>query len=382
MIIKFAVAKRWVLKKTKIAHLTSVHPRFDTRIFLKECTSLAEAGFSVSLVVADDKGDSVKNGVHIFDVGASKGRLNRITKTTKRVFDKALELDCEIYHLHDPELIPIGLKLKRLGRKVIFDAHEDVPKQILGKPYLNTPVKWMLSKSFGVYEAWACKHFDAIITATPYIRNKFSGINTQVLDVNNYPMLGELESASSDWGRKRNEVCYVGGISEIRGIRELVRAMELVRCGAFLMLGGKFSEKDIECEVKGYPGWNKVNELGWLDRDGVRNVLNHSKAGLVTLHPSVNYLDALPVKMFEYMSAGIPVIASKFPLWQKIIEGYKCGICVDPLCPKDIAHAIDYVMSNPGKAKEMGGNGMKAVSEYFNWDGEKKKLIDLYECIS
>jgi len=102
-------------------------------------------------------------------------------------------------------------------------------------------------------------------------------------------------------------------------------------------------------------------------------------AGLVTLHPIVNYIDALPVKMFEYMVAGIPVIASNFSLWREIIEGNKCGLCVDPLNPSEIAKAIDYIMTHPAEAQQMGKNGLRAVQEQYNWDIEEKKLLALYE---
>jgi glycosyltransferase involved in cell wall biosynthesis len=342
------------------------------------CHSLAKHGYDVSLIVADGLGNEIKDNVAIFDVGAKTGgRLSRMTKTVKRVFDAALKLKADIYHLHDPELIPIGLKLKKFGKKVIFDAHEDLPKQILGKPYLNKPTKVVLSKAFTLYEHWACPKFDAIIGATPFIRDKFLKINANTVDVNNFPILDELAN-TSDWSKKLNEVAYVGDISKIRGIEEIILAMNYTH-GVKLNLAGKFGDKSLENKVKNQQAWLKVNELGFLNRLQVNEVLAKSKAGLVTLHPVINYMDALPVKMFEYMAAGIPVIASNFPLWCEIVEGNQCGICVNPLDTNAISKAIQYFVEHSQDAERMGKNGRKAVEEKYNWLIEEKKLLRLYE---
>jgi glycosyltransferase involved in cell wall biosynthesis len=365
----------------RIAHLTSVHPRSDTRIFIKQCRTLAAHGYHVTLVVADDQGDEYKDGVTIADVGRLAGRLNRIFTTTRRVFDKAVALDADIYQLHDPELIPIGLKLKRRGKKVIFDSHEDVPGQLLGKPYAGPVSRQMLSAAFSVFERYACSRLDGIITATPSIRDKFLRINPSTVDVNNYPLPAEFDAAAR-WADKAPEVCYVGGIAAIRGIRELVRACAQLHSPARLALAGQFSEPALEAEVSAYPGWERVTAHGQLDRAGVRRVMARAVAGLVTLHPVVNYLEALPVKMFEYMAAGIPVIASRFPLFRDIIEGGQCGLCVDPFDPKAIAAAIDYLVENPDLAKLMGENGRKAVLEKYNWAAQAVKLTDFYGVIS
>ena len=364
-------------KSFRIVHLTSVHSRCDIRIFHKMCTALLNHSHDLTLIVADSKGDEVKNGIKILDVGAFKGRFNRIRNAPKRVFAKAAELNADLYHIHDPELIPIGLKLKRRGHCVIFDSHEDVPKQMLSKPYLNKSLLWVLSKCLAVYESWACAKFDGLIAATPFIRDKFLKINPQTLDINNFPLLHELENASS-WADKRKEVCYIGGIAKIRGIQEVCAAMALLKTDARLNLVGAFSEAPFESKVKSSPGWGHVNSLGFLDRDRVREVLSRSMAGLVTFLPLPNHIDAQPNKMFEYMSAGIPVIASDFPLWCEIIKGNNCGLLVDPLDPAAIAKAIDYLVENPKEAQRMGENGRRAVENRYNWGQEEKKFLQFY----
>jgi glycosyltransferase involved in cell wall biosynthesis len=365
-----------------ICHLTSVHSRYDTRIFLKECRTLASANYSTHLVVADGKGDETRDGVRIIDAGASRGRLDRMRHAPSRVLKKALAVNAKIYHLHDPELIPIGLALKKSGKKVVFDAHEDVPTQLLGKPYLNKPLRWVLSKIFSHYESWACRQLDGIVAATPFICRKFEKINRNSVNVGNYPLLGELSLGSGDNSTKQRKVAYVGGVSLIRGIRELVHAMMLAQSDVRLQFAGKFSEMELERLVKAEKGWNRVDELGFLDRNGVRTVLSESIAGMVTFHPTAAHLDALPIKMFEYMSAGIPVIASNFPLWQEIIDDSKCGVCVDPLDPVAIARAIDYLASNFEEAEQMGRSGQKAVQERYNWNIETKKLLEFYRNLS
>lgn len=362
----------------KIAHLTSAHKRGDTRIFLKMCRSLAAAGKDVSLVVADGLGDETREEVRIFDVGKPKGRLERMWKATRRVLGKALELDCDLYHLHDPELLPAGIALRRRGKRVVFDAHEDLPRQILSKPYLHPVVRRPLSAAIKRFERYACRRLTHVIAATPAISDKFAAMRIGTTNVNNFPISDELAD-DVQWSEKAREVAYVGGISAIRGIGEVVVAMELCRSGVRLNLVGDFSEKTVKAKTQALPGWSRVNELGFLSRLEVKSVLGRSTAGIVTFLPEPNHIDAYPNKMFEYMSAGLPVIASDFPLWREIIEGSQCGVCVDPLDAASIASAIDRLVENPELARNMGENGRRAVHEKYNWDIEERKLLSLYE---
>lgn len=345
------------------------------------CRSLAVAGYDVTLVVADGKHDEERDAVRIVDAGKSRGRLDRMLGATRRVLKHALAVNADLYHLHDPELLPVGLALKRRGKRVIFDAHEDLPRQILSKKYLHPRLRQPISAVAGAFERFACRRLDHVVAATPTIRDKFLHLGIAATDINNFPMLGELDADGIGRSETVAEVCYVGSIATVRGIREIVQAVALTETNVKLTLGGVFSEADLREQVQGLPGWARVKELGFLDRGQISAVLGRSAAGLVILHPTPAYLDSLPVKMFEYMSAGLPVIASNFPLWRDIVEGNDCGLCVDPLIPQEIARAIDQLVRDPGMAFRMGENGQRAVRARYNWGIEEKKLLALYESV-
>ncbi len=365
----------------KSCHLTTVHGRYDIRIFVKQCKSLAKQDyFNVALVVADGKGNEVKDNISIYDIGKPIGRVNRILKSTKKLYKKALQLNSEVYHLHDPELIPMGLKLKKKGKKVIFDAHEDFPKQLRSKPYLNGILKRILPVVLKSYEKYAFKKFDYLVGATPYITHKLKQINSNSININNFPIIGELDENTA-WEAKKNEISYIGGISTIRGIHQIIDAMSYVSTEVKLNLAGPFSETGLLEKVKQRPGWKKVTYHGVLDRTQVSGILSHSKAGLVTFLNAPNHTDAQPNKMFEYMSVGIPVITSDFPLWKKIVEGNHCGVTVNPENPEEIANAIDKILSDDKLAHQMGKNGKAAVAGKYNWKKEEVKLIEMYNQI-
>ncbi|MEI8201741.1 MAG: glycosyltransferase family 4 protein [Bacteroidota bacterium] len=360
----------------RICHISSVHPRTDIRIFLKECVSLAEAGNEVFLLVADGKGNAKINGVNIVDAGKlPSNRLSRMMNATKLIRKPAMELNCEVYHFHDPELIPLGLYLKKQAKKVVYDVHEDVPRQMLTKPYLNAFLRRLVANVFEKYENHQVKKFDAIVTSTPHIRNRFWNFNYQTVNVNNYPILSEF---NIDPIAKRipNQICYIGNISKERGILQLLEALE--HTSATLVLAGTFETIELEKMAKEHAAWGQVRYVGQVDRAEIAHILSTSSVGMVTLLPALNYIDSLPIKMFEYMAGGVAIIASDFRIWKTIIEKEKCGICVNPMEVQGITQAIQHLISNPEIAKEMGNKGKYASQSKYNWTREKDKLTQLY----
>ncbi|PNU18670.1 glycosyl transferase [Geothermobacter hydrogeniphilus] len=358
-----------------IVHLTSVHSRNDARIFAKMCTSASANNYNVTLIVADGKGTDNKNGVNIIDVGRLHGRFNRILKTTFKLYRACVVQNADAYHIHDPELLPVGLVLKSSGKIVIFDMHENVAAQIYNKKWIPYIFRPAISLCYKLFQYVALRFYDAVILAETCYEK--ININCKyVATVRNYPIVEEFEMGTVISRDEKKYVSYVGGISLLRGLQQMVDIAPLVRCE--ILLAGPPVVSDLE-KVKENENWPLIRYLGVIAREDVASVLSSSFAGLVVLHPIENYKETEPTKMFEYMASGIPVIASNFPSWKGIVESIKCGICVDPLDTHAIADAIDYLLDNPEVAKRMGENGRQAVLQKYNWSIEEKKLLCLYE---
>ncbi|MFT4667427.1 MAG: glycosyltransferase involved in cell wall biosynthesis [Granulosicoccus sp.] len=362
-----------------ICHVTTIHPSKDVRIFHKECRSLAKAGYRVTLLVGNGESEKI-DGVDIIGIPVSfSGRMSRFLNLGKALYRAALSQNADVYHFHDPEFLPHASKLAKAGKKVVYDVHEDLPRQILGKHYLPKLVAIVLAGIAEFFEDRVAKRMSHIITATDYIRARYLKLNSNTTTVKNYPILQD-DLKPNQFSEKERAVCYIGAIAKVRGIVQMVDSMQYVE-GEF-HLGGKFNPPDLRNQVVLKPGWKKVNEHGFVNRTEAFSILKRSKVGFVVLEPIINYLDALPVKMFEYMAAGIPVVASDFPLWRSIIEKWDCGICVDPNDPKAIAEAVNRLLDDDGPAQQMGLNGRRGVEEECNWGNEEKFLLNVYSQLS
>lgn len=356
----------------RIAHLSTAHSRRDIRVYLKECKSLAAAGYDVHYLVADGMGDDKVDGVHIHDIGIAGGRFQRMIIRPWRMLIEARKQRAEIYHFHDPELLLIACFLPG---KVIYDSHEDVPRALYSRDWIPHWIKPWLSAVFEKFENFVARRLSHVIGATSHITERFRTLNPKSETINNYPLLSELQDGVAKKGTDL-VVCYVGSISRARGVMEMITALENV--DARLIMAGQFEDAATERTARSLPGWSKVDYRGVVSRLQVQDILAESQAGLLFFHPDPNHVRAQPNKMFEYMSAGLPVIASNFPLWREIIEGNDCGYCVDPMSPEAISSGIEKVLIEPMRAQQMGANGRAVVLNRYNWTIEEAKLVTIY----
>lgn len=361
----------------KVCHITSVHRPEDTRIFHKECVSLSNAGYEVWLV---EQGRSYeKNGVFIKGFGPQeKSRIQRMRKDARKSYEIAYDLDCDIYHLHDPELLPYVKHLKRQGKKVVFDCHENVYGTILEKPWIPTLVRKPVASAYLYVQKSVCSDIDAVIVATDYLEEFFLGICPRVITVTNFPAYRESAPVSKHEG---TTMVFAGGISQQWNIHHLIEGMDDVP-GCVLKMCGKADDSYLK-RLRSLPGWRNVEYDGLRPHDEMPSFLASGDIGLALLSYGNNTNNMIGnwanTKLFEEMMAELPVICTDFKIWSDIVRKNNCGLYVNPTNVYEIKEAIRWLVSNPEDAKSMGKNGRRAVKYEYNWASQEEKLLNLYE---
>lgn len=364
----------------KICHMTCVHKRYDTRIFMHECKSLASNGFDVSLIVADGKGNEVKDGVKIYDVGSNNvNRLKRMTKIAKLVKEKAIELDCEVYQFHDPELMFTGLSLYRKGKKVIVDMHEDHPSYIAEADYIAFPK--LVAFFYEKLENYAVKRFSGVITTRQVINERLEKYNSNIQMITNYPNLSKEFKENENDHNGTCVIVFAGAVVDSWRHKLIIQAIENIDNVKYI-LAGPISESYLET-LKSLKGWSKVEYLGEISYSQVCEMYESATLGIAVYHYCNNMGgkegNLANTKMFEFMNFGLPFICTDFRLWKQIVEKEeKCGICVNPYSQEEMTRAIEYMINHPEERRQMGLNSRKAAEVKYNWESQEKLLVDFY----
>lgn len=360
-------------RPVKVVHISSAHPANDNRVHLREAASLAAAGYDVTLVAVEVPMSIPETGVAL-DLLPARTRVKRIVGGSIDAVRRAVHAKAEIVHMHDPELIWSIPVLRAMGRTVIYDAHEDLPAQVMGKHYLPMWARHFFALvSRGLLKVAGTASL--VIAATDKIAERFPEDRTVV--VKNYPRLRADEPQDDVIARPR-AWAYVGAMSSERGCIPMIASLAEGSGTWRAAIAGAPSPVSFLDQMRSTPGWDKVDFHGQVSPDTARDLLNTCQAGMVVLERNEAFLDSLPTKMFEYFAAGIPVVASDFPLWRSIIEHYDCGVLVDETDPVDIARGLDELARSPERLAELSANARTAAQE-LNWDAEERRLVEAYD---
>ena len=369
----------------KACILTTAHSPYDERIFHKEARSLADAGYDV-VIVAPYERSELKEGIRIQPVAPLSSRLDRIRRL-KPLYQAALQEDADIYHFHDPDLIPVGLRLSRKHKKsVIYDVHEYYGDSLLTRYWLPKPFRKLVAKTVDLLEKRAARSFAGIITVNSHMAELFRSKNPEGEILHNYPLKRQFEFPRPD-KIKPPVILYLGGINRERGLEVILRAMPLVRekhPEAVCELVGPAETDDLGPEFQDLAPWlerGNVHLRGKVPYEQVPAILAQCSIALVPLLPTLNYRKAIPVKLLEYMAAGLPVVGSRFGYIEEIIAKNHCGLLTEPGDPESLSRDICTLIENPETSLKYGQKGWDAFQREYTWENEQGKLLNLYDRI-
>jgi glycosyltransferase involved in cell wall biosynthesis len=364
-----------------IVHISSVHNAGDPRIRRREIGSIIAAGWRAALVTGDLRAEP-GGGIKIIPVPpGNSSRAKRVIITSPLAVLRALRENADIYHIHDPELLPWAWILRFKGKPVVYDIHEDYSSSIRQKPYLPSFIRpaaaWLAT---ALERALSCGMHRVL--AEKYYERRFPD-GFPLLNFPSLSMAGDGLAFAPDSKR----LLYTGNVTEARGalhMARLVRAkpeFTLVAAGycpsrlALAMRRAAGAAAD-RLDLRGVGRFVPFEEIIGLYRQG------GWLAGLALFPDTGHYREKHLTKFFEYMASGLPVVASGFPAWRSLIEGQGAGICVNSEDPESVAEALDRLRLNPREALAMAERGRRLVKTCCNWEHEGERLIGFYRNLS
>lgn len=364
----------------KICHVTTAHNRYDGRIFLKQCSSLAKNGYDVTLLCCDELDDEIKNNVNIISLKHKYNSVyDRIFSSKKELKKKCVEIDADIYQFHDPDLLSVCLYMKKCGKKVIFDSHEDYPALFLEREWIPNFLRKTLSSIYEKKEKNVFKKIDFIICVADYQKTRIEKINKNVEIITNYPIVDNTKIKDVN-DNKKTTICFAGGVRADWNHDTVIKAIEDIDSVNYI-IAGKYKQDYFE-KLKSIDLNNKVSFLGKINYEEVKQLYKKSDiaVALCSYRPNTGYTNgSLGItKIFEYMMYGLPVVFTDFKVFKDILKEGKFGFAVNPYSCEEVQTAINYLINHKEEAYNMGKTGQKLVLEKYNWDTQVPVLLSIY----
>lgn len=369
----------------KVCHIISGYQRTDARVFQRQCKSLKSHGIEVTILTNDCGLDEYIDGIK-FIVCKKKwqSRFKILFFAKYQFYKEALKIDADIYQLHSPELLSLGVLLKNRDKIVIYDAHEDLPNHILEKEWLPTIIRKPLSFLVKSYMNYILKFYDFIITPHSHVVNSLKKINFNTILIANFPIIQNRKFVSLDeFVSREKKICYTGTVYSYSNQEIIIDAIKDINNISY-EIAGHFDNIHYQTLMK-QQGFDKVKFHGRLSWEKINAFYDNMLIGLVIYDYKYNLGYKLGSfgtnKLFEYMESGLPFICTDYLLWKKIIDKYKCGIYVQPRNLTQIKEAITYLLDNPEIAYKMGRNGRNAVLREFNWNTQENIYLNIFNKI-
>ena len=299
-----------------------------------------------------------------------------------RMIRMGYKKDYDMYHSNDLNTLPQGYicsKWRIRKKTLIYDSHE-----------VQTSRTGYDSGFYGMMEKFLIKRIDAMIvenhTRAQYNEDLY-GFYPNV--VHNYPFKQadkkvEKIDLHSMLGLPANEkiLLYQGGIQTGRGLDKLIQAAPSFKEGTVVLIGDGRIKPQLEKMVDEASLHEKVKFLPKVPLQDLPKYTANAYLGFQILNNvCFNHYSASSNKLFEYMMAGVPVVACDFPEIKRVVQGEQTGICIDSHLPEEIAKAVNLLLEKQDLRDELSQNSKQASGKY-NWDLEQENLLSVYKGIA
>lgn len=374
---------------THVCILSSVHPALDNRIFYREARSLQRAGYQVTLMAVYPR-DEVKDGIEIIGLPRVPRWQRPLLWLT--LLRRALAVQADVYHFHDPELLLATPWLRLLsGKPTIYDVHEPHGEFIQIKEYLPAWLRGPLAGIFRRLEPGLARRQSALILADDCLADAYPdgpALRATLLNLPERSFVEQALAASRDLGERPPTVLHLGGHKKSRGTALMIEAFEAVvreMPSARLRLVGPFSPPDLEQEVRQDIArrglQDAVEVVGHVPFEQVGDYLARASVGWLALQPLPKFQIGVATKLFEYMAYALPIVSSDLQPSRRVIQGGVNGYLATADDPAAHAEAILRLLRDPQAARAMGHRGQELVQTQYSWDAMEERLLALYEAV-
>ena len=366
--------------RCRVVHLTTVHQPFDPRIFHKQLASLRDAGFDAHLVAPHERTECVR-GIPVHALPRPRTRAHRLA-LQPRAFRTAQALDAALYHVHDPELLPLATLLKQAtGARVVYDMHEN---------YRSKGA--LLGRALRALERWAFQRVDHVLLAEEGYRPIVEDHAVPRTYIGNYVRpIGEAGPVDRpEISKTPTRLLCTGTLSDGRGLGTMVDlAARIRRAGRPETIGlvgicrHPAQRARTEEQIRGEGLDGIVECVGWdtyVRPSSMPPYYRRADVGLALFEPHPNHADSIPTKFYEYLYYGLPLICSDLPRWRRFVERHECGVVVPPRTPEAVLDVLDHWQARPDRYRTHVNNAREAASQY-RWDVMGERLVHRYRTL-
>ena len=359
-----------------ICHLTTVHQADDVRIFYKECLSLAKIKNYKVIICAPGEIPVKSNVIHYKMANTLSFRPARVVMSQINAMRVVFKIRADVWHIHDPELLPIATLLILMNRRIIWDSHEDYYRQfnssINYRQYIPTSLRPIMKLVVKTFLNYIDRQAVGIIGATKSIADEYK--NTNVTVVGNEVVLSNFKLCKPNY--KNKNVLFIGQPSSNQCYRQVVRAISMIPDLNLIVACRTIDETELKYTLEILK--NRFSYLGWLNRKELSDAFSRSVVGLVTYDNNPNHQDNQPNKFYEFCAAGLPILATPTKFNINLINNSRAGLITKDFNSKSIKLTLEKLVSSQKLWANYSEAGREWVKENGNWSTSEHSLFNLY----